>query len=139
MTEQTNIGEIIRRYVELRDSLSEWKKKMDEEERARKTELEKIEVQILQKADELGVDSFKTEHGTAYKTTDEHFRIDNWEEFVDYVKKTDNFSLFQKRVTKTVAKEVYTETGELPGGVGYFQEFKINIRRPTGGSKKEVV
>jgi hypothetical protein len=133
---EDTIGEIIQKFVSLRDELTEWKRSVDEEERRRKAELTKLEVILLGKADELGVDSFKTEYGTAYKTMEEHFRVQDWNAFVEYVKETGNFSLFQKRVTKTAAKDVLVETGELPRGLDRYQEFKINVRRPANGSKK---
>jgi len=126
-----NVGVAIKQYVSMRDKLFEWKKKRDEEEAKRKAALEEIEMWLLQQADVMGVESFKTSFGTAYKVTEEHYRIQDWDTFVEYVKETDNFQLFQKRVTKTAAKEIYSETGELPKGLDYFQEYKINVRRPT--------
>jgi len=125
------VGDVINRYVNLRDSLKEWKKEVEIEEAARKKVLEELEVKLLIKADEDGVESFKTIYGTAFKSLTEHYRIANWPSFIEYVKKTDNFALLQKRVTKTVAKEVHVETGLLPDGLDYYSEFTMNVRRPT--------
>lgn len=126
-----NVKEIIKEYVLLRDDLKDWLRQRDNEEKERKEVLEKLEVLLLNEADKSGVSSFKTKYGTAYKVLTEHYRISDWSSFIAFVKETDNFSLLQKRVTKTVAKEVHSETGELPRGLDYFSEYKINVRRPS--------
>ena len=126
-----SVSETIKEYVKLRDAILAWKKKNDELEAKKKAALEKIEVWLLDQANKTGVDSFKTEHGTAYKTLKEHYRIQDWSAFIEFVKETNNYALLQKRVTKTVAKEVHNETGELPKGLDYFSEYTINVRRPS--------
>lgn len=126
-----NVGAAVAKYVTLRDSLTEWSRKKDAEEQKRKKKLEEIEMWLLQQSEALGVDSFKTEYGTAYKSMEEHYRIQDWNQVLEYVKRTDNFQVFQKRVTKTAVKEIQTETGELPDGLDYFTEFKMHVRRPT--------
>jgi hypothetical protein len=125
------VSDVIKMYVDLRDSLKQWQKEVSSEEAARKKVLEELEVKLLIKADEDGVDSFKTPYGTAFKSLTEHYRIADWPTFVEFVKETDNFALLQKRVTKTVAKEVHEETGILPLGLDYYSEYTINVRRPT--------
>ena len=134
---ELTIGGVIKKYVTLRDKLTAWQRKRDEEEKNKKAELEVLEMWLLEKTKELGVESFKTEYGTAYRSTEEHYRIRDWSSFIEFVKKTDNYSLLQKRVTKTAAKDVHIETGEIPAGLDYFQEYKVNVRRPTSGIKKE--
>jgi len=134
---ELTIGGVIKKYVTLRDKLTAWQRKRDEEENNKKAELEVLEMWLLEKTKELGVESFKTEYGTAYRSTEEHYRIRDWSSFIEFVKKTDNYSLLQKRVTKTAAKDVHIETGEIPAGLDYFQEYKVNVRRPTSGIKKE--
>jgi len=129
-----NVGEAVESYVALRDELQAWMKERDAEEREKKDQLEQIEVWLLQMADNTGVESFKTQYGTAYKTFDEHYRIQDWDSFIQYVKDTDNFQLIQKRVTKSAAKEIHNETGELPIGLDYFKEAKMHVRRPDKGS-----
>ena len=139
MKEFKDIKSAVKVYVQQRDRLRAWQKKRDEEEAARKTELEAIEMWLIAKADELGVDSFKTSFGTAYKQIKEHFRIGDWPSFVEYVKETNNFQLFEKRVAKLAAKEVKDTTGELPKGLEYSSEFVMHVLRPTskGKEKKE--
>jgi hypothetical protein len=99
--------------------------------------LTEIEVWLLMKADEMGVDSFKTPAGTAYKQKMEHYRIGDWGKFVEYVKETNNFQLFEKRVAKLAAKEIHATEGEVPSGLDYTSEFVMHVLRPTKKGGKE--
>jgi hypothetical protein len=135
MKEFKGVGDAVKYYVQQRDRLRTWKKKMEEEEQLRKQSLTEIEVWLLMKADEMGVDSFKTPAGTAYKQKTEHYRIGNWAAFVEYVKETNNFQLFEKRVAKLAAKEIHSTDG-LPGGLDYSSEFVMHVLRPTKKGEK---
>ena len=130
MKEFKNINDAVKHYVQQRDRLRMWKKKMDEEEQVRKQALTEIEVWLLMKAENMGVNSFKTPAGIAYKQKIEHYRIGDWGKFVDYVKRTDNFQLFEKRVAKLAVKEVHSVEG-LPEGLDYSSEFVMHVLRPT--------
>lgn len=137
MKEYKNIGEAVEDYVTRRDNLRAWKKEVDEEEARQKQEMTEIESFLLSKADELGVDSFKTPYGTAYKSVKDHYRIGDWSTFVEYVKTTGNYQLFEKRVAKLAAKEIHQTDGELPAGLDYFSEYVIGVLRPTKKKSKE--
>ena len=126
-----SIGNTVKQYVAARDRLRVWQKKKDEEETKRKTELLEMEMWLLVKADEMGVDSFKTPFGTAYKQIKEHYRIGNWDNFVAYVKETNNFQLFEKRVAKLAAKEIHNTTKEIPSGLDYSSEYVVHVLRPA--------
>lgn len=126
-----SIGGAVAEYVAERDALRIWKKQMDEEETRRKAKLTEIEVWLLQKADALGVDSFKTPAGTAYKAKQEHFRVGDWGAICDYVRRTNNFSIFEKRIAKLATKEVIEVEGEIPKGIVYSSEYTINVLRPS--------
>jgi hypothetical protein len=133
-----DIGSAVQVYVTKRDDLRAWSKVMAEEETARKAELERIEVWLLQKADSLGVDSFKTPHGTAYKAKSEHYRVGNWDEIVEFIKRTNNFQILEKRIAKLATKEIQEQTGEIPPGITYTAEYVMNVLRPTNRKGKEV-
>ena len=131
MKDYKTIGDAVKDYVAKRDRLKAWMKKQSEEEERRKSDLAKIEAWLLEKSNTLGVDSFKTECGTAYKQLTEHFRISNWESFVEYIKRTGNFQVLEKRVAKLATKEIRDTTGELPDGIDVFSEYTIHVLRPT--------
>lgn len=135
MKDFKDVSEAVKAYVTVRDRFRVWQKKRDEEETLKKKELEEIEMWLLQRANEQGVDSFKTSFGTAYKQLKEHFRIGDWDKFVKYVKKTGNFQLFEKRVAKLAAKEIYEVKKKLPDGLDYSSEYVIHVLKPSNKSK----
>lgn len=61
------IEDIIQKYVELRDRCAELAKKQSEEMAPLSTAMEQIENYLLHQMNTLGVDSFKTGAGTAFK------------------------------------------------------------------------
>lgn len=128
-----SIGDAVKKYVAARDRLRVWQKKKEEEEAKRKAELEQMEMWLIGKADEMGVESFKTPFGTAYKQIREHYRIGKWDDFVEYIKRTNNFQLLEKRVAKLAAKEVHAQDG-LPDGLEYTSEYVMHVLR---AKKKE--
>ena len=135
MKEFKNIGDAVKTFVKMRNELRDWMAKQKEEEARRKQELEEVEVWLLQKAGELGVDSFKTPYGTAYKNLREHYRIKDWGSFVEYVKETGNFQLFEKRVAKLAAKEIHRTEGEIPDGLDYSSEYVMGVLSPSKKGK----
>lgn len=134
MVEFKTVGEAVKAYVEKRDALRLWQKQVNEEEAQRKLELEEIDQYLLTIADEMGVESFKTPFGTAYKSKKEHYRINDWPAFVEYIKQTNNFQLFEKRVAKLAVKEIHQQDG-LPLGLDYSSEYTMGVNRAT--KKKE--
>ncbi len=130
-----SIDEAIRHYVDERDSLGDFMKAANAHEAAVKGRLEKISMWLRDKGDELGTDSFKTQSGTAYRNVKVSYRMGDWNEFIAWIKRTDNFQCLEKRVAKNATKEVHDDTGEIPPGVEYVAEVEFNVRRPTNAKE----
>lgn len=130
------IDEAVEKYVELRDYLGVERKKFDALEKDIKSELEQISMWLRDKGDNLGVDSFNTRYGTAYRAVKTSYTCGNWQEFIDWVIKTNNTQCLEHRVAKLATKEIHDVTGELPPGVNYSAEVEFLVRRPTKSSKE---
>lgn len=128
-----SIDEAIRQYVKSRDELREAQKIFKQEEKDKKDYLERISMWLRDHADELGVDSFKTASGTAYRSVKRSFRVaaDGWDPFLEWMKQTGNYQCLQKRVSKDATQEIYDETDELPPGIDCVTEVGFDVRRPT--------
>ncbi len=126
-----SIDEAVRMYVQERDELSVYMKKANAHEITVKDRMAKISMWLRDKGDELGIDSFKTQHGTAYRNVKTSYRMGNWPAFLDWIQRTDNFQCLEKRVAKNATKEVHDATGEVPPGVEFVAEVEFNVRRPT--------
>jgi hypothetical protein len=125
-----SIDEAIRQYVERRDTLSRYMAGVKIYEEAAKEELSKISMWLRDKGDELGIDSFKTQYGTAYRSIKVSYRMGDWESFISWVKENNAFQCLEKRVAKNATKEIHDETGEVPPGINYVAEVEFDVRRP---------
>lgn len=126
------IDEAVGSYVSLRDELKAKQQAFKQEEDSIKLQLEQMAMWIRDKADELGVDSFKTQYGTAFRSVKTSYKVatGGWETFIDWIKETGNFQCLEKRAAKLAVKEIHDDTGEVPPGLSYSAEVEINVRRP---------
>ena len=128
-----SIDEAIEAYVNTRDELRAKQQAFKLEEDAMKVRMEQISMWLRDKADELGVDSFKTQFGTAYRSVKTSYRVatGGWDAFIGWVKETGNFQCLEKRVAKLATKEIHDDTGAIPPGLDYVAEVEFDVRRPT--------
>lgn len=121
----------VHQYITLRNQLDAKRKEWQDYEREMKSKLEDIQFEILNISDELGVDSLKTEYGTAYRTVKTSYRILDWPTYLDWAEKNGALHTLQKRVTKTAVDEIVNEDleGELPPGLDLYSEVTVNIRK----------
>ena len=125
------IDEAIGEYVKIRDELREKMQEFGAIEKAYKDYLEKISMWLLDKGDELGVDNFKTESGTAFRNVKVQYRVGSWDQFVEWVQQSGNFQCLEKRVAKNATKEIHDESGLVPPGIEYVAEVEFDVRRPN--------
>lgn len=129
----TSIDEAVTAYVKTRDELKDKQRAFKAEEDGIKETLEKISMWLRDKADELGVDSFKTQGGTAFRSIKTSYRVatGGWDLFIGWIKANDAFHCLEKRVAKIATKEIHDATGILPPGLDYVVEVEMDVRRPT--------
>lgn len=127
----TSLNDAIATYVATRDDLDKERKAYNSYEARSKNYMDRIEMYIKDKADELGVDSFKTEGGTAYRSVKTRYKVQNWDDFLEWMKATGNFQCLEKRAAKNAVKEIHDETTEIPPGLGYDVEIGFDVRRPS--------
>jgi len=126
-----NIGDLIDTYISLRDSLTEERKKFKEIESKIKSDLELIEVILLEKQRKDGVTSSSTENFTAFQVKKKYVRISDWDTFINYVFDSKNTQLLEKRVAKLAALEVMDGERLEPQSIGLEkqEELSIQVRR----------
>jgi hypothetical protein len=125
------VDELIMMYRQVRDQLATDRKGYKTREARMKTHMSIISMLLRDRGDQLGVDSFKTDNGTAYRNLKEKFPVESWEALVAYIKETGNFHIVQKRVSPNAIKEIRTTEGALPPGVGCLPEVEFAVRSPT--------
>lgn len=103
---EMTVVDLIKEYRALRDQLATERKAYKQRESKMKTQMGVISMVLRQKGDELGVDNFRTEQGTAYRNRTEKIRVENWDAFLPWMIEKGYFHLVQKRVSPNSVKEV---------------------------------
>lgn len=127
-----NAAILIEKYIEIRDCLNTERKKWKELEDHMKSDLGKIEAAILRFQDNIGTESISSKLGTAFRTKKEYYQMGDWNTFLDFILKTKNYQMLEKRVAKKATKEVLESNKDLAPeriGVRYSSEYTIQIRR----------
>lgn len=125
------VDDLILLYIIARNQLATDRKGYKEREAKIKTHLSIISMTLRDKGDVIGVDSFKTDKGTAYRNKKERFQINDWDSFCLWLYDTKNFQTIQKRVSPNAIKDVRTEEGTLPPGLSCIEEIEFAVRSPT--------
>jgi len=93
--------------------------------------LVKLEGWIKAKADEQGVTSFRTKHGTAFLTTTDYANVGDWDAIVDFIKQNEAYDLLEKRISKNAVRGYIDMNKTVPPGVNYGTKLDVNIRKPA--------
>ena len=131
MSEQLTVDQIIAAYMKLRTDKAKVEAEAKEATKLIKQKMEKLESWIKEKADQDGVTSFKTKHGTAFLTTTDFASVENWDAMLEFVVKNEAYDMLEKRVSKTAVRGFIKENKEVPPGINYGTRLDVNVRKPT--------
>lgn len=123
------LSELIEKYVELRDKKSQIKAEYDMKKGKIDESLDKIESALLKTFDTAGLDSIKTEFGTAYISTVNSASVADKDAFMAHVKTNEDWHLMEVRCSKLGIEQYKEVHDELPPGVNWHSERNVNIRR----------
>ena len=124
------LSEAVTLYIQLRDKKAQMKSDFDASVAPITEKMDKLEAKLLDVFNKTGMDSVKTEHGTAYTAVRTTASVADREAFMDFVKANEEWSLLEVRASKT-AVEQFCESNDnaLPPGVNMRSERVVNIRR----------
>lgn len=124
-----SIDELVGQMVKLRDTLKE----ADEAHKAKtavaRAYKEQIEGKLLEKLNEIGGESVKTEHGTAYRTTRRSASIADGDAFRSFVIGNDAYDLVDWRANANAVDDFIKSAGTPPPGVNFSTAFTVGVRR----------
>lgn len=123
------LNDLVAKYIELRDKKYELKHKYEYQAAQLDEVLNKIEAKLLEVFDKMGMDSCKTEFGTAYSSTRTSASVADPETFMSFVIENAEWSLLEKRVAKLAVEQYKDANGDLPPGINYRAERVVNIKR----------
>lgn len=123
------LKEVVQKYIELRDMKAELQHNYKFKAAKIDEQLDKIEAKMLEVFDSTGMDSCKTEFGTAYTTTKTSASVADPDAFFSFVRENEEWSLIEKRPAKLAVEQFKEQNGDLPPGINWREERVVNIRR----------
>mgnify|MGYP001607814100 CR=1 FL=1 len=125
-------ADYIKKYIELRDHIETQTKAFEEAMQPYRAAQQAIEGAVTQELNELGGESIKTEHGTAYRSQIMQVKVASREDFLDFVFDGRREGFLTNSIAKDAVKE-YLEmhAGQLPPGVDVTYLNKTNFRRAS--------
>jgi hypothetical protein len=123
------VSDVVRTYVALRDKKNEIKRRHSEELAPLNEKMEKIEGWLQRNLMEQGLQSQRTENGTAYLSTDTKATVKDRDAFFEWVIKNERWDFLESRVSKSVVRDYLEETGEIVPGINYEATQVVRIRR----------
>lgn len=123
------LSELVAKYIELRDKKAQYKAEYDGKVARLDEVLEKIEATLLKTFETTGMDSVKTEFGTAYTSTRSSASVADPDAFMTYVISNEAWHLLEKRASKVGVEQYKDEHQDVPPGVNWRSERTVNIRR----------
>lgn len=125
------VDKVIKKYMALRTEKERVEAAAKAEVAEIKKTLDMLEAWLMKKADEDGVTSFKTDHGTAFLSTTDFAGVEDWNAVLQFVQENDAWDMLQKSVSKVAVRGYLEEHKEVPPGIKYGTKLDINIRKPT--------
>lgn len=125
------MDDLVKTYIRLREKKSQRKADFDTDI-AKYDELQdKIEALLLLKFGELGIDSVRTEKGTAYASVRSSVSIADWDSFRTFCEAQDDpFTFIDRKASKTAIEQYKSANDDqLPPGVNWSATRVVNFRR----------
>lgn len=123
------VSELVDKYIQIRDRKAQLKKEYEAKVAPLEEAHAKIEAKFLELMHKTGTDSFKTEFGTAYRTTRSSVTVADRDAFMTYIRENDEWPLLEVRPSKAAVETFKDAHEELPPGLNYREEIVVNIRR----------
>jgi phage host-nuclease inhibitor protein Gam len=123
------LSEAVSIYIKMRDKKAQMKAEFDASIAPLNEKMEKLEAKLLDIFNKTGMDSVKTEFGTAYTTTRVTASVADREVFMNYVKDHEEWSLLEVRAAKTAVEQFRSIHDDIPPGISMREERVVNVRR----------
>lgn len=124
-----NFNDVVTKYIQLRDKKFELKAEYDKKVAKIDSIMDKVEGRLIEYFNETGLESVRTDAGTAYKTTRVSATVADWDTLLSHILTSENYQLLEHRVSKTAVTEFKEANNDLPPGVNWREEVTVNIKR----------
>jgi phage shock protein A len=120
---------IVERYVQMRDRLAEMKAAYDASTADIKAGMTKLEGAIMDTLNAQGVESVRTNAGTAFKSVSTSATVADWDAYLAFVQANDRWDMLEKRCAKLAVEQYRSANDDLPPGINWKSAVTVNVRR----------
>jgi hypothetical protein len=124
-----NMDELVNQFVRLRDKIKEADDAHKAKVKPAKEYLDALTGKLMDKLNEIGGESVKTPHGTAYRTTRRSATIADGDAFRNFVIATEGFDLVDWKANANAVDDFIRSEGSPPPGVNFSTAFTVGVRR----------
>lgn len=117
------------RYLQVRNQIDSLEREHKTAKAALTEKLVALENWMTAKAQEDGLETVKTPHGTAYWSTHHTATVGSREEFFNFCKEHDAWDMVESRASKTGVKSYIEAHGAPPPGVNFSSAKVFNMRK----------
>lgn len=112
-----NIDEVVSQYIDYRNQIADKKKEFEDFKRTTEESMKELELQILDVSNQTGVTSFKTNFGTAFRTTKTYAKVFDVEARNQYILDSGDFGLITSHCNKKHVMDLL-DNGMDPSKIG---------------------
>jgi hypothetical protein len=124
------LSEAVSLYIKLRDKKAAMKKEFEASIAPLNEKMDKLEAKLLEVFNTTGMESVRTEFGTAYSSVRSSATVADRDSFISYVRSHDDWALLEVRPAKLAIEEFRSANdGGLPPGINFTEERVVNVRR----------
>ncbi len=124
-----DINKLVAIYRKLRDKKEKMVAKHKEELAPVQGLMSQLEIKLMKKLQEMGVESARTDSGTVFLTTTARCRVVDWDSLLSFILENDRTDLLTRAVSKDVVREMLEEEKRVPPGVQWEEEKVVRIRK----------
>ena len=117
------------KYLQVRNQIESLEREHKTAKAVLTEKLVALENWISAKAQEDGLETVKTPHGTAYWSTHHTATVGSREEFFNFCKEHDAWDMVESRASKTGVKSYIEANGAPPPGVNFSSARVFNLRK----------
>jgi hypothetical protein len=123
------VDDVLAAYLALRKRKEELKKEQADAMAPINDQMNKCLLWVQQQMQVQGLTNFKGPSGIAFLQTDTTVSVKDWDATLEWIKSTDNWSVLEKRVSKSVVQDFIEANNETPPGLHVSTEIAAHIRK----------
>ncbi len=120
---------IVERYVQMRDKKAEMTAAFKASVADLDAGMAKLEGAIMDTLNAQGVESVRTNAGTAFKSVSTSATVADWDSYLGFVKANDRWDMLEKRCSKLAVEQYKVANDDLPPGINWKSAVTVNVRR----------